>query len=302
LNKNKPFCYMVSIPDPHGPDSVREPYASMYKDQEYTQPRSATKPNEGLPSWGKKQSDNYSQSKYYGMVKCIDDNVGKIVACLEKNGLMEKTIVIFTNDHGDLRGEHGRQNKGVPYEGSAKIAFCMRWPEKIKAGTIINESLGCTDFLPTILKLMEVPTAGKEEGRDASVLFTTGKAPTGWKDVTFFRGTGEPQAGWIAAASDRYKLILSPKDDPWLFDLKTDPDEMVNQFLNPEYREIVRDMGKELLAYGDKHNDGRVKLEKITAELKWCISGTGKFVSISPPPAAPKAGKKKKGGGRKKKK
>ncbi|MCK4563903.1 MAG: sulfatase-like hydrolase/transferase, partial [Verrucomicrobia bacterium] len=48
-HKNKPFCYMVSIPDPHDPDSVREPYASMYKEQEYTQPKSATKSKGGLP-------------------------------------------------------------------------------------------------------------------------------------------------------------------------------------------------------------------------------------------------------------
>ena len=61
-------------------------------------------------------------------------------------------------------------------------------------------------------------------------------------------------------------------------------------------------MAKEMLAYGDKYNDERVKLKKITTELKWCVSGTGKFVSISPPPAAPKAGKKKKSGRKKKKK
>jgi uncharacterized sulfatase len=207
---------------------------------------------------------------------------------------MDNTIVVFTNDHGDLRGEHGRQNKGVPYEGSAKIAFVMRWPEKIKAGTIINESLGCTDFLPTVLKLMEVPTAGKEEGRDASALFTTGKAPADWKDITFFRGTGEPDKGWSAAVSDRYKIIYSPVDDPWLFDLKEDPDEMVNQFHNPEYREIIRDMAKEMIAYGQKYNDGRIKLPKITAELKWSAVGTGKFVSMTPAPKPASAKKKKK--------
>jgi len=270
LNKNKPFCYMLSIPDPHGPDKVREPYASMYDDQEYTQPRSAVDAAEGLPSWGKGKSNNYQQATYYGMVKCIDDNVGKILASLKKNGLMENTIIVFTSDHGDLRGEHRRQNKGVPYEGSAKVPFVVRWPEKIKAGTIIRETLGCHDFLPTILKLMEVKTAGKEDGRDASALFTTGKAPAGWKDITFFRGTGTKSENWLAAVDKRYKIIFSTTegDDPYLFDLKTDPDEMVNQFNNPEYREIIREMSSDLIAYGNTYGDPRADDPKVEEELK----------------------------------
>ncbi len=274
-NKNKPFCYMVSIPDPHGPDSSREPYASMYKDQEYTRPKSASKANKGIPTWGKMGKAGFGQSKYYGMVKCIDDNVGKIIAHLEKTALMDHTIVIFTSDHGDLRGEHARANKGVPYEGSAKVAFLMRWPEKIKAGTIINESLGCHDFLPTILNLMDVPTAGKEEGRDASALFTTGKAPADWKDITFFRGTGGKGMEWLAAVSDRYKIIYSVENEPWLFDLKTDPDEMVNQFSNPEYREIVRTMSSELITYGNQFDDPRAKDPKVAGELQHSVANLG---------------------------
>jgi arylsulfatase A-like enzyme len=273
-HKDKPFCYMVCIPDPHGPDKVREPYLSMYADQEYTQPKSATKSAEGLPAWGKMTSKSYNQSKYYGMVKCIDDNVGKILAHLEENGLMDNTVIVFTSDHGDLRGEHGKQNKSVPYDGSAQIPFVLRWPAKVKAGTIINESLGCADFLPTVLSLMDVKTTGKEDGRDASAMFTTGKAPQGWKDITFYRGTGWGGEGkndneeWVVAVSDRYKLIYSVVDKPWLFDLKTDPDEMVNQFSNPEYKPVVRDLSAAMITYGDKYNDQRVKNPKVAAELK----------------------------------
>jgi uncharacterized sulfatase len=267
-HKGSPFCYMVSIPDPHGPDSCREPYASMYKDKEFTQPRSAAKSPEDLPAWGKMGKAGYGQAKYYGMVKCIDDNVGKILSYLEKTKLLDNTIVIFTSDHGDMRGEHAKANKGVPYDGSAKVAFIARWPQKIKAGTLVDQSLGCHDFLPTILGLMDVPTAGKEEGRDASALLATGRPPKGWKDITFFRGTGGKDKQWLAAVSERYKIVYSVESEPWLFDLKTDPDEMANQFKNPEYREVVRSMSAELIAYGNKYNDPRARDAKVAAELK----------------------------------
>ncbi|OVE81878.1 hypothetical protein BVY04_02205 [bacterium M21] len=55
------------------------------------------------------------------MVKCVDDNVGKVMASLAKAGLVENTILVFTSDHGDMRGEHGGQNKGNPLEASAKV-------------------------------------------------------------------------------------------------------------------------------------------------------------------------------------
>jgi uncharacterized sulfatase len=233
---------------------------------------------------------------YYGMVKCIDDNVGKILKVLRADGLIDNTIVIFTADHGDLRGEHHRQNKGVPFEGSAKVPFVIYYPGKIKGGTVIGETLGCVDFLPTILSLMGVRTAGKEQGRDASRLFTDGKAPAGWEDITFVRSTGG-QGIWLAAISGRYKLIYSGQDDPWLFDLDKDPDELVNAFCKADYRETVRTLSRRLLAYGKKYEDPYVRDARITADLAWAIDGSGPYVpkqTLKPatPPTRKRGGRK----------
>jgi arylsulfatase A-like enzyme len=282
-HKNKPFCYMVSIPDPHGPDKVRVPYDTMFEHQSYSQPQSAKKPDRGLPSWGQKNNSKYNQFKYYGMVKCIDDNVGKILKYLEENSLLDRTIVVFTSDHGDLRGEHGRHNKAVPYEGSAHIPFVIRWPAKIKGGTLVRQSLGCTDFLPTVLALMGVPTAGKEEGRDASRLFTEGKAPADWNDITFLRAGGTSNLRWVGAVTSRYKLIYCAKDDPWFFDLEKDPDELVNNFQNPDYRNVIRKMAQALVEYGNKYNDPRIKTEQVAADLAWSTGPEEEYISTRRP-------------------
>jgi len=271
-NKQKPFCYMLSLPDPHGPDTVRPPYNTMFTDQASTPPPTFDKDPDGLPGWAKPEGKFQDMAQYFGMVKCIDDNVGKIVATLKDEGLLDNTIVVFTSDHGDLRGEHHRQNKGVPFEGSAKIPFVIRYPGKIKAGKVIDEALDCTDFLPTILALMDCKTAGEEEGRDASVLFTESEAPDSWRDIAFLRSTGEV-SGWVAAVSDRYKLIYTTNDDPWLFDLEEDPDELKNGFTDPANREVVREMSKALAAYGEKFDDPRVAVEKVQTDLTWAIEG-----------------------------
>jgi uncharacterized sulfatase len=253
----------------------------MFQHQTYEKPRSALKANEGLPSWGQKQREAHDQSKYYGMVKCIDDNVGKILQALRDAGVMDHTIVVFTADHGDLRGEHGRQDKDVPYEGSARIPFLIYYPDRIKPGTVVDEALSCVDFMPTILSLMGIETAGTEHGRDASQLLTTGRAPDDWNDIVFLRGPGR-ERGWLAAVTDRYKIIYSTLDDPWLFDLEKDPDELDNVIDDPAYREDVRELSRQLAAYGRKYKDPRAADARIQADLAWAVSGTGPYVSRRP--------------------
>jgi uncharacterized sulfatase len=265
-HKDQPFCYMVSIPDPHDPDVVREPYSSMFDNQDYSRPASALKPKEGLPGWGRMNNESFNQSGYYGMVKCIDDNVGKILSFLERNEMLDNTIVVFTSDHGDLRGEHGRNDKGVPYEASCRIPFIIRWPEKIEAGIVVPQVLGCTDFLPTILGLMDVPATGNEEGRDASSIFTSGEVPENWQDILFVRGTIDSK--WVAAFTQQYKLIYSEEDDPWFFDLSNDPNELLNQYDNPLYTGVIREMSLALMEYGNDHNDPRINNQKINSELE----------------------------------
>ena len=114
-NKETPFCYMLSIPDPHGPDTVRAPYDSEFSDEKTEKPRTYDKDADSAPSWAKPQARcNYKMASYHGMVKCIDDCVGKLLDALRQRELLDDTIVVFTADHGDMRGEHRRQKQGNP--------------------------------------------------------------------------------------------------------------------------------------------------------------------------------------------
>jgi len=268
MNKDKPFCYMVSIPDPHGPDTVRAPYNTMYSEMKFMKPHTANKSRKDVPSWAAPKGGRDNDAAYFGMVKCIDDNVGKIMKALKAEGLTDNTIVVFTSDHGDLRGEHGRQNKNVPLEGSAKIPFVVQWPAGIKPGKRIDQALGCVDFLPTALGMMSCKTSGKESGRDASAFFL-GRSPSDWEDISILRqGSIE---GWVCAVSERYKLVLGPRDVPWLIDKKEDPDELINYAMKTECRDVVRDLSKALDAYHRKHKDPSLNNVKMAYDLSWAI-------------------------------
>src|SRR5262249_4524688 len=92
-DKGGPFCYMVSIPDPHGPNLVRPPYDTMFTHLKFQQPVSARSKGKDLPSYASVVPDEFDpgeMARYFGMVKCIDDNVGKILGSLRKAGVLER--------------------------------------------------------------------------------------------------------------------------------------------------------------------------------------------------------------------
>ncbi|NIP92645.1 MAG: sulfatase-like hydrolase/transferase, partial [Akkermansiaceae bacterium] len=103
----------------------------MFDDSVVEKPRTFDKDAAGAPDWARPAPRcNYKMAQYHGMMKCIDDNVGRITRHLEILGLLDETILVFTADHGDMRGEHHRQNKGIPLEASAKVPFVIRYPRR----------------------------------------------------------------------------------------------------------------------------------------------------------------------------
>jgi len=83
--------------------------------------------------------------------------------------------------------------------------------------------------------------------------------------IAFLRGTG--QANWVCAVTDRYKLVYSPKDNPWLFDLEKDPNELINRFGDAEYRPIVRQLTAKLVDYCKAYDDINGQDPKVKAEM-----------------------------------
>ena len=268
-NKDKPFCYYLSLPDPHGPNTVRAPYNTMYDNVKVPIPATLVRQPGQIPGWGKSANVNAAALRrlmppYYGMVKCIDDNVGRILKQLRKHDLVDRTMIVFTSDHGDLCGEHGRLNKGVPYEGSARIPFLVSCPGKLPAGTTVKEALGTVDFFPTALKLLDVPYDKKVDGRDASLLLA-GIEEESWNDISFLRSTpGQP---WLCAVSARYKLVYSALDDPWLIDIQQDPGELTNLFGTPGLQDVARSMTRQLIEYAHEHQDEHARVPGIQAAM-----------------------------------
>ncbi|MDP3069399.1 MAG: sulfatase [Opitutaceae bacterium] len=279
-HRGRPFAYHVSIPDPHGPNTVRAPYDTMFDHLVFKKPQSALSPGDDLPAYAATLPGGANQRQmalYFGMVKCVDDNVGKIIHALREAGVLDHTVIVFTSDHGDLCGEHGRDNKGVPMETSARIPFLVHAPGLIKPGTVVPQSLGTVDFKPTILALLGLAGSRSDEGRDASALFTGTPAAKDWHDINFIRiGLGK-QSGWFGAFTTRHKLVMAPGAPASFFDLERDPHEMRNLINGPEYRETIRRLAQELKAYATTRHDPLLESTAIQADLAWAMGSTSTY-------------------------
>lgn len=133
--------------------------------------------------------------------------------------------------------EHGRVNKGVPYKSSAQVPFIIRWPSKIQPGKVIETPYTSVDFLPTILGLMGIQSQTTTHGIDASSeIFEDQMISKNDNQIRFL--TDSKGRDWMAAITNRYKLVLSAYS-PWLFDMEVDPDEILNFYEDPNYADVV---------------------------------------------------------------
>ncbi len=197
------------------------------------------------------------RAHYFASVSLVDMMVGKITSALERNGLSDNTIVVFTSDHGDLLGDHAMLEKRSFYEESARVPLLMAIPGLSREQREIGGSFSHIDLVPTLLDLLGDPIPGHLhgasrlgvlEGREA---LDDNDVIVEWNGVRwghFDRGMATPEIDrmnhsmWRSIVCDRWKLNLCAGDQSELFDLNTDPFEETNLFNDPAQKDRIRDM------------------------------------------------------------
>jgi arylsulfatase A-like enzyme len=196
---------------------------------------------------------------YLRCVASVDDGVGRILDYLDRAGLAENTLVIYSSDQGFFLGEHGWYDKRWMYEESLRMPFMARWPCRIPAGTRVPEMIQNIDYGPTFLDAAGVEVPGDMQGRSLVGLME-GDRPPDWRQSIYYHYYEFPAVHMVAkhygVRTERYKLIHYYETDEWeCFDLETDPQELDSVYDNPEYAEVVRELEAELLRLRDRYGD-----------------------------------------------
>jgi len=232
-----------------------------------------------LKNEGKLKGDAMKKFAYQQFIKdylrCvdgIDDNVGRILAWLDENKqIKENTIIIYASDQSYFTGEHGFAEKRFMYEEALMMPFVMRYPKKIKPGTRIEQMIQNIDYAPTLINAAGIDIPNDMQGKSFLQL-ASGEQDNGWRKTVYYHYYDHgrhnvPRHDGIR--SERYKLIHFYTDDKYEFyDLKTDPNEISNQYNNDSYKSVIAEMTKELHQLRTKYDVPEKYFKPPYAEVK----------------------------------
>ena len=194
---------------------------------------------------------------YLRVITSVDRNVGIVLDYLEKEGLLDNTMIVYTSDQGFYMGEHGWFDKRFMYEESFRTPLLVRLPGGKKGD--VAQLVQNIDYGPTFLELagVEVP----EEMHGESFLPLLKGEKTEWRDALYYHFYEYPAEHAVkrhyGVRDGRYKLIHFYNDiDSWeLYDLKNDPNELNNLYGKPGTERITKRMMKKLAALQEQYDD-----------------------------------------------
>ncbi len=202
---------------------------------------------------------------YWGLMKLVDNQVGVMLDALEASGQADRTIVIFTSDHGEMLGDHNQYGKHVMFEESVKIPLLVYDPRVQRAPERIGGRFSQVDLVPTMLELLDHPVPSHVHGLGRAAALRDEASLDGddvfieWQDTDLnLPGSVEsdPAFAAIQAAPRRtivshegWKLTLYEADEHELFDLNNDPHEHTNAMADDSSRPIAEDLHGRIAAW-----------------------------------------------------
>ena len=196
---------------------------------------------------------------YMACVASIDENVGRLLEYLDKNGLAENTLVIYTGDQGFYLGENGWFDKRWMYDVSMQAPLLMRWPGKIKPGTVSNELVQNIDFAPTIMDVGGVAVPAWMQGTSLQT-HIKGKQKKLNRKYLYYHYYEYPIDHYVmphlGIRGEQYKLIYFYTANEWeLYDLTKDPQEQNNLIRSVTHQNLIKELKAELLKLRDLYDD-----------------------------------------------
>ncbi len=205
---------------------------------------------------------------YLRCVTTVDDSVGQLMDYLEESGLADNTVFIYSSDQGFYLGDHGWYDKRWMYEESLRMPFIAKWPGEIEAGSEQMAMIQNLDYAETFLDIAGADVPADMQGRSLVPLMR-GKLPDDWRTSIYYHYYEYPSVHMVprhnGVRTELYKLMHFYQFDEWEFyDLASDPDELTNQFNNPQYADQIADLKSELRRLEELYQDNSDRTEQTS--------------------------------------
>lgn len=285
---DRPFLLHIAYMDPHPPFFVPEPYFSRYDPSRLAMPP-AEGPDAGKPpahertardggTWDADEQElRKALAVYYGMVNHLDDQVGRLVDCLESRGVLDNTVIIYSSDHGDYAGEHRMFGKSCTlYDCLVRIPAIIAGPDRlVPQGERVSQITDSTNVAPTVLDWVGLEIPDNMHGRS---LVPVWEGKERLEDVAFAevgafpaamvhdpdRGNnlpfGPPASGRQTEVSTmvrtpEWKFVYTPgRELNELYNIREDPWELRNRYQDAGTDGILAPLKQQLMDWHLNHH------------------------------------------------
>jgi iduronate 2-sulfatase len=273
--QDRPFFLAVGFFRPHTPYVAPQSYFELYPEQDMPVVQGVKEDQVDIPAPGlgshKKEQEKLTddlrrqaRQGYLASISFMDAQVGRVVAALDRLGLAENTIIVFTSDHGYHMGEHGLWQKMSLFEESARIPLLIVAPGVGARGAAAPSPVSHMDLFPTLAELCGVPAPANLQGQSlVPMLRDPQVAGRGWAITQVMRGGGPARASVTTnVGSDGERFFgYSLRTPRWrytewdegrrgreLYDHDTDPRELTNLADKPEHARTVEQLAEQVRA------------------------------------------------------
>lgn len=291
---DSPWCLHLSYIKPHWPFKAPAPYHELFGPEDCRAPvRSPAERSDPHPVHAAYQrleesvtfaSDTVWRAirpVYMGLVKQIDDEIGRLAEHMRRLGRLDDTLVVFTSDHGDLSGDHWLGEKEYFYEPVMRVPFFVCDPSSAAdatRGSLREDFVEAIDVVPTILDALGLPVpTHRVEGRSLLPLLHAAAAPARWRDCVFgqldyawreartFLGRAPDECQGFMVRDARYKYLHWEGYPCQLFDLQEDPHELHDRGADPALAHVRADLHERLFEW---QRDARRRTTESDAQVE----------------------------------
>ncbi len=258
--KDRPFFLAVGFYRPHTPYVAPKPYFERYPEEKMPVVQGVTEDQADLPAPAlgsyKREQDKLTDDlrrqaiqAYFASITFVDAQVGRVLDSLERLGLAENTIVVFTSDHGYHLGEHGLWQKMSLFEESSRVPLIIAAPGVSARGGVAETPVGLIDLYPTLAELCNVSSPENLQGQSLVSMLKDPRAKgRGWTISQVSRGGRKNRFFGYTLRTPRWRYTEWAGGDEGreLYDHDTDPRELTNLAEEPAHTATVADLSRQL--------------------------------------------------------
>lgn len=264
------FCIRWDPSEPHLPNVVSEPYCSMYPPEEIEPWPSFPDPLKGKPYIQAQQRRTWKVEtwtwkewspvvgRYLGEISLLDAQIGRVLKALDRLGLAEDTLVIYTTDHGDMCGGHGMIDKHfIMYDDVVRVPMIMRWPGKIRPASVCDAFVAhAIDLAGTFCEIAGVEVPGTFRGKSLLGLMTGKARDLGRQDIfSTYHGNQFGLYSQRMVRDRRWKYVWNATAQDELYDLRSDPGEIHNLATDKGCKDELKRLRARLVAWMEASHD-----------------------------------------------